>query len=145
MPMAEPTPTPTPTVQDIVEAVCAEYENVDPLLVRAIIKVESGGDPLMVGDGGWSVGLMQINTAAQGDRIKRLGVDDLFDPESNIRVGVDYLAALMDEGKGQDWALLAYNGGGLYADSLIRDGITETVYTCRVLNEMEVLSNHPSA
>ena len=42
-------------------------------------------------------GLMQINIIFQKDRMKRLGVKDIFSVDGNIHLGADYLAELISE------------------------------------------------
>lgn len=105
----------------------AEMYGLDPGIVKAIIKVESGGDPNAVGDGGEAIGLMQIQPRWHKERMERLGVTDLTDPESNVRVGCDYLAELLNK---YDWdyiaALTAYNAGTATA---------KTDYAEKILNE----------
>jgi hypothetical protein len=64
---------------------------VDPVLVKAVIQVESGFNPNVVSHKG-ACGLMQLMPATA----RRFGVSDPFDAEENIRGGVAYLAVLMD-------------------------------------------------
>lgn len=62
--------------------------------VMAIASVESGFDAQTVGDGGDSLGMMQINTRWHTDRMEALGVTDLTDPVQCAAVAVDYLLEL---------------------------------------------------
>jgi soluble lytic murein transglycosylase len=89
---------------------------VDPYLVAAVIKVESGFSPQVVSDKG-AVGLMQVMPetaawAAEKMGIEDFDVDDLEHPDINIKIGTWYLATLLKE---FNWdvtlALAAYNGG----------------------------------
>ncbi len=68
----------------------ADRYNVDPVLVRAVILVESSFDPKCVSRRG-ARGLMQL----MPETAQRYGVKKVFDPEENIRGGVHYLADLM--------------------------------------------------
>lgn len=76
----------------------------------------------VVGDGGESYGYMQVQPKWHADRMTRLGVDDLMDPAGNFRVGLDYMAELLDKYELPE-ALTAYNTGSpghnQYADDVI--------------------------
>lgn len=63
------------------------------------------------GDGGNSIGYMQIQPRWHQARMEKLGVTDLSDPLSNFRVGCDLLAELLDKHSVED-ALSVYNTGG---------------------------------
>ncbi|MEJ2061606.1 MAG: lytic transglycosylase domain-containing protein [Gammaproteobacteria bacterium] len=84
----------------------AEYD-VDPLLVKAVISVESCFDTFAESRVG-AKGLMQLMPSTA----RRLGVDHLFNPKQNIKGGVRYLSKLL---KRYDYnlkrALAAYNAG----------------------------------
>lgn len=89
----------------IVEA--SHQHEVDPALIQAIIKAESGYNPRAVSRQG-AKGLMQL----MPDTARSLGVRDIFDPEHNIQGGVKYFRFLLDECGGQvRLALAAYNAG----------------------------------
>jgi soluble lytic murein transglycosylase-like protein len=79
----------------------------DPDLVRAVIRVESGWNPRAVSRKG-AMGLMQLMPATAAE----YGVADPFDPDENIRAGVAYLRRLIDRFDGRtELALAAYNAG----------------------------------
>lgn len=90
----------------IIERHAAAY-GVDPVLVRAVIQVESNFDPRCVSNKG-ARGLMQL----MPETAKRYGIRNIFDPEENIRGGVRELAELLvmfhDD---LPRALAAYNAG----------------------------------
>lgn len=92
-------------IPEIVEH-AAQANNVDPLLVQSIIKVESNYNPYAVSPKG-AQGLMQLmpGTAWQ------MGVGNNFDPKENIEAGVRYLKYLQDLYKDDRLALAAYNAG----------------------------------
>lgn len=95
--------------QDLLIAACEEF-GVPYALALALIEEETDFRN-MIGDGGASAGYMQIQQRWHYDRMDRLGVTDLLDPNSNFRVGLDYLSELY--GTYGDWntALTVYNRG----------------------------------
>ena len=80
--------------------------SVDPNLTRAIIYVESKGDPRAVSHRG-ARGLMQL----MPDTAFRLGVRNVYDPAQNIQGGVRYLRSLLDQFHNVELALWGYNAG----------------------------------
>ena len=85
----------------------AVKHGVDPVLVRAVIAVESNFDPRCVSHKG-ARGLMQL----MPETAKRYGVRDIFDVEQNIRGGVRYLADLLELFPNDlSRTLAAYNAG----------------------------------
>lgn len=94
----------------------AKKNGLDPFLVYAVIKVESDFDPNAMSNKN-AKGLMQLmdETAkwvSQNSEMKKIEVNDLYDPELNIQIGCMYLKSLITEFKGNaDYALAAYNGG----------------------------------
>ncbi|MEA2489149.1 MAG: hypothetical protein QOH21_941 [Acidobacteriota bacterium] len=85
----------------------AEKYSVDPVLVRAVIQIESDFNVHCVSNKG-ARGLMQLIPATA----KRFGVKDVFDPEQNIHAGVRYLSYLLKLFPDDvHRALAAYNAG----------------------------------
>jgi hypothetical protein len=84
----------------------ARVNDVDPLLVHSIIKVESNYNTHAVSNKG-AQGLMQLTPSTA----RMLGVSNSFDPEQNIEAGVKYLKYLKDLYKDDRLALAAYNAG----------------------------------
>lgn len=95
--------------QDWLQAACEEF-NVPYALALGLIEKETAFRHV-VGDDGASAGYMQIQQRWHWDRMERLGVTDLLEPNGNFRVGCDFLSELYE--KHQDWriALTAYNMG----------------------------------
>lgn len=84
----------------------AKKHGIDPMLVKAIIKVESGGRPNARSPKG-AVGLMQVMPATA----RQYGRYNLKDPKQNITVGVRHFAGLKKRYKNTKIALAAYNAG----------------------------------
>ncbi len=79
----------------------------DEALVRAVVRMESGGRIDAVSHKG-AMGLMQLMPGT----VKMLGVDDPFDPAQNLEGGIKYLSRLSDKYEGDlSKALAAYNAG----------------------------------
>jgi hypothetical protein len=92
---------------DLLIGMTARQYGLEPALVKAVIKCESGFDPLAVSRRG-AQGLMQLMPATQ----YFLGVTDAFAPQDNIRAGVRYLAMLRQLFGGTVPRMLAaYNAG----------------------------------
>ena len=108
---------------------CAKYD-VDPALVKGLIKAESGFDPMAVSGAG-AKGLMQLMDATAAS----LGVTDSFDPQQNIDAGVRFLSSLIERYQDEGLALAAYNAGPGSVDKAGgMPAIAETqVYVPRVL------------
>lgn len=89
----------------------SEAARLDPLLVLAVIEVESQFDVEALSGAG-AMGLMQLREATLRGELRRHGLDgDLRDPVMNVRAGVRYLRRLLDAFSEQDVALMAYNAG----------------------------------
>jgi soluble lytic murein transglycosylase-like protein len=105
-----PGAAPSATVEQRVSGFIADYAKqyrLEPALLRAVIKVESGFNPTAVSPKG-ARGLMQLMppTAAA------LEVLDPFDPDENIRAGAGELRRLLNRFNGDlKLALAAYHAG----------------------------------
>jgi soluble lytic murein transglycosylase-like protein len=85
---------------------------IDPLLVLAVIEVESSWDARAVSDRG-ARGLMQLRRVAfetESGRARFEGADRL-QPIDNVRAGIRYLARLRRSFRDGDLALIAFNAG----------------------------------
>lgn len=100
------------TVEDIVSATyaIAREQNIDPLLILAMVAVESEFDPLAQSPRG-AQGLMQILTSVHAARFERFGgVATVFDPVTNLRVGVGILKEYLSRNSNIEQALKIYVG-----------------------------------
>ena len=87
-----------------------ERYNIAPELIIAIIERESSGRWGVISEAG-AVGLMQVVPECHPERMERLGVTNIFDPYSNILVGVDYLSYLANRYEDLPTVLMCYNMG----------------------------------
>jgi peptidoglycan lytic transglycosylase len=107
----------------------AEKYELDPALLAAVIYRESKFDPDARSSSG-AIGLMQLlPDTAKGIALytggSRFEVDDLYDPEINVRYGSFYLRRLLNKYEDQRLALAAYNAGQANVDGWIAEGRDE--------------------
>lgn len=90
----------------------AQRQSLDPALLKAVMKQESGFKPCAVSPMG-AQGLMQLMPATA----RELHVKDVFDPSQNVHAGAAYLKELLERYKGDlRLALVGYNAGPGRAD-----------------------------
>ena len=120
----------------VLAEVAALAVDLDPLLVQALIEVESAWRPDAVSVDG-AVGLMQILPTTAGDYAV---APDLRDPVTNLRIGVTHLVGLVRR-FGVVRALGAWNAGpGAVVRSPVFSRYRETRrFVARVLLEWESL------
>jgi soluble lytic murein transglycosylase len=104
----------------------AENYRLEPALLAAVIYQESKFDADARSSSG-AVGLMQLLPGTAKGIAQRTGgskfvVDDLLDPELNVRYGSWYLRHLIDKYDDETLALAAYNAGQTNVDEWVDDG-----------------------
>ncbi|MCX8130148.1 MAG: lytic transglycosylase domain-containing protein [Clostridia bacterium] len=101
--------------QELVNKYAAEND-IDPFLVYAIIKAESGFDSDATSKKE-ARGLMQVTDetgqwGAKHLKIKKFNKKDLYDPDTNIKIGCWYIGWLMKQFDYElDLVIAAYNSG----------------------------------
>jgi hypothetical protein len=97
----------TETPYSEIIAALSQAHGVDPVLVSALIKVESGYRPKARSRKG-AMGLMQLMPSTA----REYKVRNPFDPRANIEAGIKHLKSLIDRfDGGLELALAAYNAG----------------------------------
>jgi soluble lytic murein transglycosylase-like protein len=128
----------------------AERAGIDPLLVLAVIQVESSYRLAARSEKG-ALGLMQLLEPTLREEATLAGEDaaNPLDPRTNVRMGIRYLRRLLDLFGKQDLALMAYNAGPNRILGYLRgDGIPERFreYPRRVRAELRRLRrSYPEA
>lgn len=106
-PVAKPGPGLKETAYAQLIAAAAEAHGVDPILVQALIQVESNYKPRARSNKG-AMGLMQLMPATA----REYRVRNAYDPAANIAAGVQKLKSLLDKFSANTaLALAAYNAG----------------------------------
>ena len=127
----------------------SEKHSLDPLLVMAIIEVESRFDPKAVSPQG-ALGLMQVQPIVVAALVEegRISPADnpqklnLKDPVVNVKVGASYLAHMKDLFGDLKIALTAYNAGPTWVSKMIAAKQTLPLqYATKVLSTQRSLEN----
>ncbi len=105
----------------------SKANNLEPFVVLAVINAESGFDSNAISSKN-AIGLMQIreNTGlwvANQINIDRFSKNELYNPETNIKIGCWYLSLLIKEFRNNsDLALAAYNAGSGNVNKWLKNG-----------------------
>lgn len=100
--------------------------DVDNLLIYSIIKVESNFNE-KANSHAEAIGLMQLmeNTAVETYEhieAQTVNVEELYQPEINIKIGTYYFSTLLNQYNNVGLALAAYNAGMGRVDKWIKEG-----------------------
>jgi soluble lytic murein transglycosylase len=123
----------------------ARNYGLEPALLAAVIYQESRFRSDARSSSG-AIGLMQLlPTTAKGIAIRtggaRFRLDDLYDPEINVRYGSWYLRHLLQKYDDEETALAAYNAGQDNVDRWLRNGtgieFPETRHYVRRVRELK--------
>ena len=119
------------TTRELVATAYREGQRVglDPLLIVAVIAVESRFNPIAESDAG-AQGLMQVIPSYHKDRMEAAGIDSVLDPQDNIRVGAQILKDYIRRGGTEVAGLQIYNGSTTDASN---------AYAVKVLGEKQKL------
>jgi soluble lytic murein transglycosylase-like protein len=99
-------PTPVTPFDGLINDAARE-NHLDPLLLQAIISVESGFDPDSLSQAG-ACGLTQLMPATG----KLFGIHNIYDPKENIEVGAHHFRNLLERySQNLPLSLAAYNAG----------------------------------
>jgi len=101
----------------------------DPLLIIAVIAVESGFNPIAESEMG-AQGLMQVIPRYHPAYVEAAGADSVLDPHSNIRLGARVLSDYIRAGGTEVAGLQRYNGA---------TGDPSNAYAAKVLGEKQRL------
>jgi len=101
----------------------------DPLLIVAVIAVESRFNPIAESDAG-AQGLMQVIPSYHKDRLRTAGIGSVLEPRDNIRLGAQILKEYIRRGGTEVAGLQIYNGGSADASN---------AYAAKVLAERQRL------
>lgn len=109
----------------------AEECELDPLFVYSIIKAESNFKETAKSNSD-ALGLMQVMQPTAEEIGARLRIEEkiteekLYEPETNIRIGIKYFKSLLDKYDNLNLAIIAYNAGMGNLDSWLEQGIIDS-------------------
>jgi hypothetical protein len=100
----------------------AVSEGIDPALAFSLVRVESGFTRTAISSAG-AVGLTQVMPSTAFWLQPELTYTQLFEPDTNLRLGFRYLRLMLQQYRGDlHLALLAYNRGPGRVDDILRAG-----------------------
>lgn len=107
----------------------AEECDLDPLLIYSIIKAESNFNEKAKSNSN-AIGLMQVMLSTAREMGEKLEIEEiteekLYEPETNIKIGVKYFKSLLEKYGNYNMAIIAYNAGMGNLDKWIEQGIID--------------------
>ena len=97
-----------------------EKYDINPYILYSLTESESRG--YIYAENGNCKGLTQINAVYHADRMKKLGITDIYDPYGNILLCADYLAELRTEKDDIYYILMRYNMATVTANKMYDKG-----------------------
>jgi soluble lytic murein transglycosylase-like protein len=99
------------SAREVVETAFSEgrRNGVDPVLILAVIAVESRFNPIAESERG-AVGLMQVVPRFHADKLAEIGAASALPPPANIALGARILRESIERGGGETAGLQLYNG-----------------------------------
>lgn len=94
------------------------FPNLDPIIVQAVMQSESNYIPTVESPCG-AVGLMQVLPKYHAWRMGKYGLTDIWDPYTNIVVGMDFLNETYEKTGSYYQALRAYGGTDRYVNYVL--------------------------
>lgn len=94
------------------------YPDVDPYIALAVLEIESNYKPNLTSSAG-AVGLMQWIPKWHAHRMAKFHLNDMWDPYTNIIVGMDYLNDLYLSTASWREALYGYNHSAAYVNAVL--------------------------
>lgn len=102
-----------------ISQICEQYyPDVDPYIALAVLESESNYKPNVTSSAG-AVGLMQWIPKWHAHRMEKFHLNDMWDPYTNIIVGMDYLNDLYSSTGSWREALYGYNHSTAYVNSVL--------------------------
>lgn len=94
------------------------YPDVDPYIVLAVLEIESNYKPDLTSSAG-AIGLMQWIPKWHAYRMVKFHLNDMWDPYTNIIVGMDYLNDLYLSTESWRESLYGYNHSIAYVNAVL--------------------------
>jgi hypothetical protein len=117
----------------------AVSEGIDPDLAFRLVKLESAFNARALSHAN-AYGLAQVQPATARFYVPMITPEQLYDPETNLRIGLRYLRDLLEAYGDAKIALLAYNRGPMRVKQLMEAGKDpENGYAVRILDGYEGL------